>query len=843
MIETPALMSAALALVLQFCDTVNVPPQWIPRGTNEITLFLPMETRRGLLIYMECASGSHFTINKGIVGFRGPDTDFTTKDPEIRRPDLAMLAGEPRLGTNQVIALASNTVARLVRRGKPLAKPSTMNSVASYQGRALPIYDVRWGMKSDYAYDISVQVDARDGSIRALHVFTEDFRDFDSDAKLAALVPKPSPSLRKPARDTLQGRRERPAAETNVIKGIALTMVERFCEAAKIPTRYVPRSTSEFVRCAIVNPENFVSVYLTCSNGAEFAIHAGVVAGFRTPNSYFDTVDRGTAPDLAEMAGDTRVSTNQMIAIASTAVGRLVRQGNPLQAPPTVESAGNYQGHPLPIYRVRWGPPMEIDTIASVEVDGRDGSIRDLHLYDQGFHDLDSARTLAALVPDSSPAAIHARLVPARLQTGMDTNTLRSLALDMIGRFCEVAKISDQYRPRTTNDFFYFFPSVLNADVVLQVVCFNGAKFRIIRGIVSGFQTPKSYFNLQEPRFMHRWVGESKLTTNEVMTLAGNTLTRLVRRGRPIQDRPALELPGNYHGQPIPFYNVRWGPPIGAVASVEVDANDGSITALNLYSDAFFDPEFAETLAARVIRPPPKPFLPPKRPLASDQPHPTTNEVAQAIANWLKVCQVLEINPGGQSNLANVDWERTRFWPEGQVWNSAPGHSSFSIRNVCEVCMHNGTVFSSIDGRIFRFGAWDEYCAEGYQWVGWANLQQFFGKIAWRREDLAGRFQQALTGKFGIPAGLFERYPATMPWPGLPAYGKDDKEWARGLVLWCDAKKEMEEVKRAGVGGLGNGLTAEFDLSTGQVKSFRFEAEDLATAFMKGQETLDADAK
>jgi hypothetical protein len=77
-------------------------------------------------------------------------------------------------------------------------------------------------------------------------------------------------------------------------------------------------------------------------------------------------------------------------------------------------------------------------------------------------------------------------------------------------------------------------------------------------------------------------------------------------------------------------------------ATLDIDGRTGKVVLLNLLDTSFLDLEGTKRMMSQVYTPdPPRRRLP-----VHDFPHPTTNEVTQAISNWLVFCAKLGVNPG-----------------------------------------------------------------------------------------------------------------------------------------------------------------------------------------------------
>jgi hypothetical protein len=394
----------------------------------------------------------------------------------------------------------------------------------------------------------------------------------------------------------------------------------------------------------------------------------------------------------------------------------------------------------------------------------------------------------------------------------IDTNALLNIAFSIAASFTNAVYIPPECVPQSTNDLaaYYIGSPVCPTDVYIRHKC--GTQFWISDGAVWQFEVIGSYFTLQDPRQIAKFVGQPQITSNEVFQLAATAVRQLVKSGDPIANTtPRVKAAAPYRGQPVPFYRIRWHPPNDAawhnVAEAGVDARSGRIVSLALFDVGFQDPDRASRITAAVFKPdPPKPAAPRVRTL----PLPATNEVAQALADWLRVCQMLSIDLGGQTNLGEVDWDNTTAFQSPLFAPPRPG---------CNVVLSNKTCFSSCSGIIFYYRSRDAYYpVEPYRW------KQFQGRINHRWEDLASRLEGALEAQFGVPKAVFlplrPRAPLKPPAVGTEGLTRAEVVWGEWSGGGGAASPDQARI----------GLTAEFDLASGDIKAFAFRDPKLIEA-------------
>lgn len=112
----------------------------------------------------------------------------------------------------------------------------------------------------------------------------------------------------------------------------------------------------------------------------------------------------------------------------------------------------------------------------------------------------------------------------------------------------------------------------------------GGWNFGYHFGYVSSFTSPYSYFAMQDPDKIPRYFGEVKMSKEEAVQLARDTIKKL---GVPleslfVEQEPRVEEPVRIETNTLPYYRVEWINPFGST-SVEVDINANSKKVEQLY--------------------------------------------------------------------------------------------------------------------------------------------------------------------------------------------------------------------------------------------------------------------
>jgi len=197
--------------------------------------------------------------------------------------------------------------------------------------------------------------------------------------------------------------------------------------------------------------------------------------------------------------------------------------------------------------------------------------------------------------------------------------------------------------------------------------------------------------------------------------------------------------------------------------------------------------------------PPPGNKLPPHEIEIDWEWKPGTNVVLAAVPKWLKLCELLDVEAGGQTNLADVDWQSSfkAFAP-----TSLGTGYFYSIR------FKNGTVLQFMDNKVVGHicgdasyvGAWTQKPTE--YWKGLVSKPE----TTW--EAMAAALTARLTTKLGVPKALLSGYTPLESVVGSGGVSRCVVSWYATESI---GKMPQESIRTA--------ITAEFDLGTKQIKN------------------------
>jgi hypothetical protein len=339
----------------------------------------------------------------------------------------------------------------------------------------------------------------------------------------------------------------------------------------------------------------------------------------------------------------------------------------------------------------------------------------------------------------------------------------------------------------------------------------DGTKFQVSSGAVVGFVSPGSFYEgeMINARTIDRYKGPLTLAPEEATRLGTRIMQRLVKSGDPLA-RAQIRIQRPSSGD-IPFYRIEWldtGYHLVSMAKLEIDGRTGRIVDLHLWDQGFRDWARDKDTRDRVYRPEPVPPAPPVRRNLSVVPYPPTNQVPALIQSWIAFCRRFDLEPGQNTNVAQIDWDKSLVYTDRLLTASAP---------VCRIVFTNGAILESIEGVVFsHFGA-DGFFVGDYtkrRRSEWTAIQ---GQGARKWEELAAAFGARVFQQLGLPKETAESLrPSTI---GGAAVALERVPLKRVVVVW---RKGWEPSLLVSEEAFPRQFTAEFDLETGATKWLSF---------------------
>lgn len=399
----------------------------------------------------------------------------------------------------------------------------------------------------------------------------------------------------------------------------------------------------------------------------------------------------------------------------------------------------------------------------------------------------------------------------------VDTNALLSIAFAMIADFTNVVHVPPSAVPQKPDDLVMCVIGSPSSPVELYLVHRKGTEFRIARGVVQSYRCPGSFFSLQDFTSVSNFTGTAKLTSEEAVQVASQAIQRLAKSGDPLTNgTPRIK----YASTTIPFLEVNWPTPPGYIgsdlaASVEIDRRTGDIVSLFLLGPNFRNPAYEAEIKAKVYTPEPRRAPPPVKhhPYAM----PATNEVTQAIGNWLLFCRKLGLDPGGQTNLEHVNWEETYVYT-----------NPFARAVTCRVSFNNQACFDSTGGVPFNYFAADVCFRGRFMERPGAEWKPFEGVATKNWKDMVSEVETRIVQKLGIPQSVLD---AARPFQRMRCAEVGATGLIRSLTYWHREPREPEG--GPAMEDLASYLCAELDVATGQVKLLAFQDPELIRLIKK----------
>jgi hypothetical protein len=139
--------------------------------------------------------------------------------------------------------------------------------------------------------------------------------------------------------------------------------------------------------------------------------------------------------------------------------------------------------------------------------------------------------------------------------------------------------------PITTNHVQRFQPERSQGHVGGWLILTNGFQFWYERGNVHIFETPRNFYNAQDPDKISEFYGPLKMNKKEAIQIARDTIKKLGYSEKTFTDGWKLNVEGPPHikTNTIPFYRVEWVDPKdneSASARFDIDAENKRVVGL-----------------------------------------------------------------------------------------------------------------------------------------------------------------------------------------------------------------------------------------------------------------------
>jgi hypothetical protein len=124
------------------------------------------------------------------------------------------------------------------------------------------------------------------------------------------------------------------------------------------------------------------------------------------------------------------------------------------------------------------------------------------------------------------------------------------------------------------------------------IVTTNHLEFWVEHGIVTGYRTPRSYYDLQDPRRVPEFYGPLNLDDQDAIVAARRALSKLGYNLKDVfaDQQPTVSRPPPIGTNLVAYYSVQWTDPLrdGPGVSIDLSAVDGTIDKIRLFSNVFW---------------------------------------------------------------------------------------------------------------------------------------------------------------------------------------------------------------------------------------------------------------
>lgn len=198
MVNTNELLNIAFAIISNFTQVVELRQDAIPQTTNEcekVVIGSPSSPIEVCLIHKK---GVRFNLVDGVVeSFQTPGSFAGLQDLN----SIDKFTGTPTLSSNEVIALATNTLRRLTKSGDPIANvmPNVRGPSKAENGKPIPFYRITWPCTNLSWTDTTadMEIDAEKKQITYLYLPHPGFHDLLFAQQISNRVYKPEPPLER----------------------------------------------------------------------------------------------------------------------------------------------------------------------------------------------------------------------------------------------------------------------------------------------------------------------------------------------------------------------------------------------------------------------------------------------------------------------------------------------------------------------------------------------------------------------------------------------------------------------------------------------------------------------
>ena len=398
----------------------------------------------------------------------------------------------------------------------------------------------------------------------------------------------------------------------------------------------------------------------------------------------------------------------------------------------------------------------------------------------------------------------------------VNTNELLSVSFALLAAFGGQCRLPARLIPHSTNEIATFQAGELFHPLNIHIVHSNISEFWIQRGAVAKFRLlsfsstntiARAATPLEEP--------SSGMTASDAVLYGEGVLRALSAGSEPGSGVVPSVAPLTESGKAdVSGYHLRWLLKdrgwFQYTAEMVVDPRTKALSYLSLLSPSFNDPAREMSMSNRVIVSVPTGRVTEAvNSMSGNVSAAASDPVAEALASWLTLCRTLAVDPGAQTNLIDIDWNRCRAYTNREISTNTA---------VLQLWFRNGAGFECIRGKAFSHYSADSCFGGSFGQRTAADWGRFRGTVRIPWEPQARAFERSMVTNLSVSSNILRtlKLVAINVPPELGAQG-----FTRVSCGWFVWPTEWESVRE--MADIPVKATCEIDLVDGSIKWFHID--------------------
>ncbi len=572
-----ALLSAILPQVTEVADRLDLPIER-PITVEHVQKFIPDVTgQMAGSLFLTNNAWFHFSKNGFVDSFRAPKNWFAIQELD----EIPSYYGKSTLSTNEIIEFALEAASKWGYPTSTLNNPPKMEGPFDLEnGKHVPYCRVEWCRGNEKETwtepEVSVTIDTQNKRLAGIGFkeYSDSALpqnpvkiDIKADTRAYFLQRTLGTTTNSPTRKTENYVKMTPAY-SDALLNLILPRISAFAQKLGVEWEepLKPDDVKSFRPC-LVPGQNGGEVEL--KNGYRFIFDpAGYVSSFTAPE-WFE--NRRTDEEPLRYLGKPTMTTNEIYSLARET---LLRLGFPPETTGAAEEpdldwaywgrgAAEYSDGEIPYCSLVWCSDSSTPS-ARLGINAKDKKVEYLQITPAPE---DGEKLGTPLKVDLELESLFIRMTPDY------SNALLSVILPRVSDFADRLYLPLK-SPLTANQIQQFRPSHVRGEVAGSIELTNHFWFEFDKaGYVSSFRSPDNYFfaeadhglfpvwTPEKMRSQSRFFGKTRMTTNEIIALARETIRKLDRNAEKLQIDKAPELQGPYTlpgGIHLPYCRVAW---------------------------------------------------------------------------------------------------------------------------------------------------------------------------------------------------------------------------------------------------------------------------------------------